>query len=291
MESDKNLDEVSFRVYIELINDLTAIIDSFVLKLRSVIEPLEKSSTVLIIPHDFLWRINDNLKAIICIKQCFSSEMGKPTLSTSLLFRSIVADLMLALFWLSLEDNILEEEVEVNNLIYGKYYKDALDYHYELALDLFPDQTYNKQKLYDRDFDRIKKYLTTSKGKPWVFKSTKDFRSDANHFTGNITYEKIYNYFKNSKIPKIKEKQHLYKYYRNLSQGEHYSIVGRDYSYKFQRGVYIEMITLVVCSIKTIIEMTKVEEKGSYIDKIDNIFSKIPKINNQFRQLSDYLQK
>ena len=110
------------------------------------------------------------------------------------------------------------------------------------------------------------------------------------HAIGEITCTETHNQ-KKRKIPKIKEKQHLYKYYRNLSQGEHYSIVGRDYSYKFQRGVYIEMITLVVCSIKTIIEMTKVEEKGSYIDKIDNIFSKIPKINNQFRQLSDYLQK
>jgi hypothetical protein len=276
MESEKNQTVVDYRVFNEVINDLTALIEKIEPELDSAINKSNEFPTKLAITFDFLWRINNNLKAIICIQKAFDPVMQKPALPASFLYRSIVSDLMHALFWLSLDEPILKEEVEVNNLTYAKYYKDALDLHYELALHLYPGQQYDIQNLYDRDYDRVSQYLTNSIGEPWEFKKAKAFRSVNNSFSGGINHKKIYDYFRKNVRREINEKQHLYKYYRYLSQCEHYSIAGRDYSYRLHASTYIEMITLIFCSIKTIIEMTMIEGQFTYIDHIKKIILKIP---------------
>lgn len=150
----------------------------------------------------------------------------------NLLYRSMITDLMTSLLLSVVDDKQLDDFLLIDNLKFVDALKSALDTDVEIR-KLF-DQ--NNEKEYDRLkaeyqinlFDDLHDCLSSNKNEAWIKKEKCKVIINGQSYNGNI--KDMYNILKSSK--ELCGYAYLYKYYREFSQSEHFSMKGRYMNYK-----------------------------------------------------------
>lgn len=150
-----------------------------------------------------------------------------------LALRMCIGDVILGLYLLSKDDVKLHQESDVNDAEHVKAIKDIMAYQYEMGLRLFPNEADppSKQSYYDKYFEDYRYYLSNnSPGSDWKIKKNLEFRGEGG-INERLSVKFMADSMKKSEDEHIKESSILYKYYRILSQTEHYSFKARHYPY------------------------------------------------------------
>ena len=152
----------------------------------------------------------------------------------NLLYRSMITDLMTSLLFLLVDDGKLDDFLLVDNWRFADAMISALDTDVEIRSLIHPKEADDFKKLkeiYQKDhYDDLKECLMSGKNDPWVKKRQVDVAIKINGevYTGQI--KEMYKILKSSQ--ELCGYAYLYKYYREFSQSEHYSIKGGYMNYK-----------------------------------------------------------
>ena len=154
--------------------------------------------------HDILKRIKCNLEVLKIL------ENNEHTIvPIRLLFRSIFGDIIEGIYLLSINQDALEKAIKLLDSKCCKSIKEWAETHYYL------DRANNKTSLtHDKYMSPIDEYC-----------------KDCNNVTGNLSIKMMSDIIRNNPDSKIADISDLYSEYRFLSQTEHYSIKGRNFSY------------------------------------------------------------
>lgn len=191
-----------------------------------------KEDKRLIVAFDILKKIKNNLFALSKLP-----DEKMIITSKNLIYRTVFSDLLTLLFLLHISKDEFEYSIKILDIKHVKYMKEVLPMRLKLGKQLFNPKEEEKlceQEYTDRFYDCFKEYLTNNKGESWsiiTYKSL-DKPSTKLKFKGEI--KSIYEYLKDCRNNNLKALANLYMYYKYLSQTEHYSYVGRHYSFTGQ---------------------------------------------------------
>lgn len=220
----------TFQEYIEEIErHYKKIQDNIKALVPLLLEKLEEhpNDRILIYSHDILKRIISNIKILEYIKFNDTS-----CVSYRLILRATIGDIIEGLFYLNVEDNIRENEMRKQDLEFLRYLENyAKDTH---------------RFFYNRDPKSLKgievtqlkqnfpQYVDPQTGKFFVV-SQNERKLGLASMMDQLIHKKIVS----------KEYKQLYSNYRLLSFTEHYTILGRRYSYNEEKS-----IVLIVDSVR-----------------------------------------
>lgn len=173
----------------------------------------------------------------------------------NLLYRSIITDLMTSLIFLLVDDEQIDDFILVDNLKFVGALESALNTDIEIRSMFHPDEADDFKRLrekYQVDvFDDLKDCLSSEKGDPWLKKR-------GTLVINGIQYKSspkiMYDILKSSK--EFCGYAYLYKYYREFSQTEHFSMKGRYMNYKrdFHDKYYNKVLGFIYLGEKHIYE-------------------------------------
>ncbi|MBQ8058398.1 MAG: hypothetical protein IJ199_01070 [Prevotella sp.] len=173
----------------------------------------------------------------------------------NLLYRSIITDLMTSLIFLLVDEEQIDDFILIDNLKFVDALESALNTDIEIRSMFHPDETDDFNKLkekYQVDiFDDLKDCLSSAKGEPWIKKK-------GNLIINGIQYKSspkvMFDILKSSK--EFCGYAYLYKYYREFSQTEHFSMKGRYMNYKrdFHDKYYDKVLGFIYLGEKHIYE-------------------------------------
>lgn len=216
-----------------------------------------------VVGFDLLQRINANMDAVLYgFDKLFVNQKMLYKIPIDLSLRTALGDTITTLYLLSLDDDILEEEISVIDRDFVKFLSTVLSIRHEYSKRFFPsDSTGTEQEYFDKYYSIYQDYLENDKGEVWKVKSFKTLRSEHNPFSKNCTLESMYQYLKNNEDSELKDFASLYMHYRVFSQTEHYSFLGRSAKNIEIMDIYKEAIVTLVCAVQKLIEYLPLVEK------------------------------
>lgn len=174
-------------------------------------------------------KIRASLNTVLLIPYKQYSVLYAPI---NLLYRSMITDLMTSLLFLLVDDEKLDDFLLVDNWRFVDSLISALDTDFEIRSLIHPKEADEYKELknkYQKDhYDDLKDCLMSGKNDPWVKKKKVHVEINGEAYTGQI--KEMYTILKSSQ--ELCGYAYLYKYYREFSQSEHYSIKGGYMNYK-----------------------------------------------------------
>ena len=173
----------------------------------------------------------------------------------NLLYRNIISDLMTSLIFLLLEDNQIDDFILVDNLKFVDALESALNTDVDIRSLFHPDEAKDfnclKMEYQTKVYDDLQDCLTSQKGEPWIKKKVTVV---INGIQYKSSPKVMYEILKSSKD--FCGYAYLYKYYREFSQTEHFSLKGRYMNYRqdFLDGYYDRVLKFVYLAEKQIFE-------------------------------------
>lgn len=194
----------------------------------SKISDEKKRNLRLKVSFDLLKKVGHNVWILSKIK-----GLEHSTTSMNLIYRSVILDLMLALFLLDINDEEFKYSLKKMDVDHVKYMKEALLIRLNLGRKIFKpqeDEDIKEQDLFDQYYDYFNNYIESKKGEPWRIVSL----SSPEGFTFRGTTKSIYEYLRDSKRENLKALSNLYMFYKYFSQTEHYSLLGNKYPFEHE---------------------------------------------------------
>lgn len=239
--------------------------------LSSLLQDENNRNKRYVVGFDLLQRINANMGAVLYgFDRLFVNQKMLYKIPIDLSLRTALGDTITALYLLSLEDEIFEEEMSVIDRDFVKFLSIILPIRYEIGKKLFSHESIGtEQEYFDKYYSIYQDYLENGKGEPWQVKSLKKLRSEHNPFDKRCTIESMYKYLRNNKDSELKDLATLYMHYRVLSQTEHYSFLGRSAKNIEIMNIYKEAIISLVCAIQKMVVYLPLVDK----QVCDNLFA------------------
>ena len=223
--------------------------------LSSLLQDENNRNKRYVVGFDLLQRINANMDAVLYgFDKLFVNQKMLYKIPIDLSLRTALGDTITALYLLSLDDDILEEEISVINSDFVKFLLTVLPIRYKIGEKLFPqDSRGTEQDYFDSYYSIYKDYLDNGKGEAWKVKSFKTLRSKDSPFNESCTTKSMYQYLENNEDSELKELASLYMHYRVFSQTEHYSFLGRSAKNIEIMDIYKEAIVTLVCAVQKLV--------------------------------------
>lgn len=216
------------------LNDIGTQIDTIINSLRGKYRNYSETPRREKVIIDLYSRVKFNLVAITCIPK---TDWAATPLH--LLYRSIIADILeiVYLFHISEEEAVFC--IDKDNLKAIKYARDFLSLQFEFFRKYAPNESTKQMPSTDELLARFVKYFPAYINKKgdcqWDVKKISDMHSIVSDYKGTIS--SIGEHFRKEGInEELKPIQYLFSLYRILSQTEHYSEVGRKFSYNTNDG-------------------------------------------------------
>lgn len=220
-------------------NDILSLCNGFGKHLLKIINLKEDEPTKSLVAYDLIKRIGSNIHIASSIRDDKYSM-----LSRNLLLRSAISDLIEGLYLLSCDDDFFIKGIKTLDIEHVKFFKEALELRSELYEKMYPEKVVpSLQSSQDRYYHIVSPYLKTNKGEPWGIIQLKDIRSDKMLCKIKCMSQAL----KCSTNDDLNQFYFLYHYYRWLSQSEHYTHLGRNYS-KFENNRIIKEVKIIIYS-------------------------------------------
>jgi len=200
----------------------------------------------LITAYQLIKKIRNNVYSLTILLEDNNAQTSK-----NLIYRCIFSDIMTALYLLDINDSEFEYSTDLLNIKHIKYFMEVIPIRLKVARKLFktvPCEEINEQSQFDKYYDFFKNYLKNEKGKPWIINILPNNKS----IIFNGTIKSIFEYLiKCEKNENLQALSNLYMYYKNLSQSEHFSLVGSNYPLYSESDVnwYLEMDAAIYSGI------------------------------------------
>jgi hypothetical protein len=223
------------------IKDVLSLFDDIKKELATELRQRNINKKRVIIFYDLLKRIKSNIYTISIIE-----DSGKNLLAPkNLLYRNVLSDLIEGLYLLSRDTEQFEKGIQSLDLAHAKFIKDALIIRTELYKKVsHKDENEKLQVFMNEYYDKVQCYLTSPKGAEWEFI----------RMSGSFSIRDMSNALKNDSNESLKQFYFLYHYYRLFSQTEHYTLLGREYSFFLNENIYSEVLAIIYCGMN---EMSK----------------------------------
>lgn len=191
---------------------------------------IDKKSKRLLILYDFLRKIQANFLTINTVE---NQPIEQFNYSCKILYRTICADLMEMVFYLSLDDNELNKALDITDIKHIKSVIETINIRIELGSHIFDTNLDEIKKEREKIVNFYKeqfgnKYFTIDVANELEYASIKGGISGDKGFKGQLS--QIATYLKNHR--ETSQYYYLYHYYKYLSQSEHYSNIGRNFIYE-----------------------------------------------------------
>lgn len=223
-------------------NDILKFCNDFGNKLSKMLNLLVDKPEKLIVAYDLIKRIGSNIHIVSSIKNDkFSMH------SQNLLLRSVVSDLIQGLYLLSCNDELFVKGIKTVDRVHVQFFKESLELRTELYKKMRPEEIIGDlQPFMDKYYDVVSPYLNSSKGEPWNIVSLKEIRDD----NMKCGIKEMCDALKSNADENLHQYYYLYHYYRLLSQSEHYTLLGRNYSSSENENLKIEVRVVIYAAIE-----------------------------------------
>ena len=240
---------------------IDTIVNSLQVKYRNFSEISRREKVVI----DLYSRIKFNLVAITCIPK---EDWAATPLH--LLYRSIIADVLEITYLFHISEKEAIFCIDKDNLKAIKYAKDFLNLQFEFFRKYASHESTKQMPPTDELLGRFVKHFPTYINKKgdwqWDVKKINEINDTISDYKGTIS--SIGEHFKKENIDsELEPIQYLFSLYRILSQTEHYSEIGRKFSYNTDDGyekMHIRMIHSLIYYANTLI-LKKVDSANSSI--------------------------